>query len=77
MIINLKDFCVPSGQKIKLKDWPTIVKPLYKSKKQYQKILQDNVRELAKLQRVHYASNRYASLLIFQGMDCAGKDGVI
>jgi PPK2 family polyphosphate:nucleotide phosphotransferase len=29
------------------------------------------------LQRLHYASNRYALLLIFQGMDAAGKDGAI
>ncbi len=28
-------------------------------------------------QELHYASNRYALLLIFQGMDSAGKDGVI
>jgi PPK2 family polyphosphate:nucleotide phosphotransferase len=29
------------------------------------------------LQRLHYASNRHALLLIFQGMDAAGKDGAI
>ena len=29
------------------------------------------------MQRLHYASNRYALLLIFQGMDGAGKDGAI
>jgi polyphosphate kinase 2 (PPK2 family) len=29
------------------------------------------------LQQLHYASNRYALLLIFQGMDSAGKDGAI
>jgi PPK2 family polyphosphate:nucleotide phosphotransferase len=28
-------------------------------------------------QRVHYASDRYAMLLIFQGMDAGGKDGAI
>jgi len=32
---------------------------------------------LSKLQRLHWASNRYALLLIFQGMDAAGKDGAI
>jgi PPK2 family polyphosphate:nucleotide phosphotransferase len=32
---------------------------------------------LSKLQHLHYASNRYALLLIFQGMDAAGKDGAI
>jgi PPK2 family polyphosphate:nucleotide phosphotransferase len=35
------------------------------------------VDELSELQRLHYASNRYSVLLIFQAMDAAGKDGVI
>jgi PPK2 family polyphosphate:nucleotide phosphotransferase len=35
------------------------------------------VKELTELQRLHYASNRYAMLLIFQAMDAAGKDGAI
>ena len=34
-------------------------------------------RELSALQQLHYASNRYAVLLIFQAMDAAGKDGAI
>jgi hypothetical protein len=33
--------------------------------------------KLSSLQQLHYASNRYALLLIFQGMDGAGKDGAI
>ena len=32
---------------------------------------------MSSLQQLHYASNRYALLLIFQGMDAAGKDGAI
>ena len=48
-----------------------------KSKKRYEKLLKDHVEELSSLQRLHYASNRYALLLIFQAMDAAGKDGAI
>ena len=33
--------------------------------------------ELSKLQRLLYASDQYALLLIFQAMDAAGKDGAI
>ncbi len=33
--------------------------------------------QLSALQRLHYASNRYAVLLIFQALDAAGKDGAI
>jgi PPK2 family polyphosphate:nucleotide phosphotransferase len=77
MKINSKDFRVRPGEKVKLREWPTIVKPFYKSKKRYQKLLEEQVEELSALQHLHYASNRYALLLIFQGMDAAGKDGAI
>jgi PPK2 family polyphosphate:nucleotide phosphotransferase len=77
MKIRSKDFRVPPAKKVRLKNWPTRVKPFFKSKKQYQKDLNKHVEELSSLQRLHYASSRYALLLIFQGMDAAGKDGAI
>ncbi len=77
MKINSKDFRVRPGAKVKLKEWSTQVAPVYKSKKQYHKLLKTHVEELSALQNLHYASNRYALLLIFQGMDAAGKDGAI
>jgi PPK2 family polyphosphate:nucleotide phosphotransferase len=77
MKINSKDFRVRPGEKVKLKEWPTQVKRICTSKKQYQKLLGEHVDELSSLQRLYYASNRYALLLIFQGMDAGGKDGAI
>ena len=77
MKINSKDFRVRPGEKIKLRDRPTIVKPFCKSKKAYQELLGEHVEGLSSLQQLLYASNRYALLLIFQGMDAAGKDGAI
>jgi PPK2 family polyphosphate:nucleotide phosphotransferase len=77
MKINSKEFRVRPGEKVKLRQWPTIVKPFCKSKKRYQKLLEEHAEELSALQQLHYASNRYALLLIFQGMDAAGKDGAI
>ncbi len=77
MKITSKDFRVRPGEKVKLRKWPTIVKPFCESKKRYQKLLEEHVKELSSLQQLHYASNRYALLLIFQGMDSAGKDGAI
>ncbi|MCL7421287.1 MAG: polyphosphate kinase 2 family protein [Methylobacter sp.] len=77
MKINIKDFRVPEGEKVNLEKWPTLVDPVYKSKKKYHKILEEQVEELSSLQRLHYASDRYALLLIFQAMDAAGKDGAI
>jgi len=76
MKIDSKAFRVPSGEKVELGEWPTIVKPFCKSKKQYQKLLDEHM-EVSLLQQLHYAYNRDALLLIFQGMDAAGKDGAI
>ena len=77
MKIKSKDFRVPPGKKVRLDKWPTLVKPVYQSKDEYAQLLQDQVQELSSLQRLLYASNRYAVLLIFQAMDAAGKDGAI
>jgi PPK2 family polyphosphate:nucleotide phosphotransferase len=76
MKIHSKDFRV-TGKKVKLDHWPTLVKPFCKSKKEYQELLQGHVQKLSSLQQLLYASGRYALLLIFQGMDSAGKDGAI
>jgi PPK2 family polyphosphate:nucleotide phosphotransferase len=77
MNIKKTDLRVPAGKTIDLRKWPTMVTPVYESKKKYHKLLEEQVEELSSLQRLHYASDRYALLLIFQGMDAAGKDGVI
>ncbi|MCE9601237.1 MAG: polyphosphate kinase 2 family protein [Gemmatimonadetes bacterium] len=68
---------VRPGTPVQLEEWPTRVKPLWKSKKQYHEQLERGVEELSDLQRLHFASDRYALLLILQGMDASGKDGVI
>jgi PPK2 family polyphosphate:nucleotide phosphotransferase len=77
MKINSKDFRVRHGEKVKLREWPTRVKPFCNSKKQYQKLLEKHIEDLSSLQRLLYASDHYALLLIFQGMDAGGKDGAI
>jgi PPK2 family polyphosphate:nucleotide phosphotransferase len=77
MKINSKDFRVRQGDDVNLRKWPTMVKPVYKSKEHYQELLAEHVMQLSSLQLLLYASNRYAVLLIFQAMDAAGKDGSI
>src|ERR1700726_1152263 len=77
MKINSKDCRVREGDEVNLRNWPTNVKPMYKSKEHYQKLLAEQVAQLSSLQQLLYASNRYAVLLIFQAMDAAGKDGAI
>ena len=77
MSIRSKDFRVREGDKVDLDAWPTVVEPAYKSKKDYKTLLEEHVQQLSSQQRLLYASNRHAVLLIFQAMDAAGKDGAI
>ena len=48
-----------------------------KEPKDVDDILDDQVKRISKLQDVLYADGRFALLLVFQGMDCAGKDSTI
>jgi PPK2 family polyphosphate:nucleotide phosphotransferase len=75
--IRSNDFRVHPGKEFKLSDRPTVIKPFCRSKKQYRKTLESHIAELSSLQQLHYASNRYSLLLVFQGIDAAGKDGAI
>jgi PPK2 family polyphosphate:nucleotide phosphotransferase len=77
MAIDSKTYRVSPDHKVNLGKWPTIVAPYFKSKKQYQVLIEKHAHELSSLQKLHFACNRNALLLIFQGMDAAGKDGAI
>ena len=77
MKLRSDDYRVLPGKKLRLDDRPTIGKPFCKSKKAYKELLADHVEQLSRLQQLHYASSRYALLIIFQGMDAGGKDGAI
>ncbi len=77
MKLHIKSFCVRKGEKVNLKKRPTRVDPVYKSRQHYKKMLEEHVKQLSEQQRLLYAHNRYALLLIFQAMDAAGKDGAI
>lgn len=77
MKIKTQDFRVKPGAAVDLKQWPTRIAPVYDSKPDYQQQLAAQVAQLARLQKLLYASNRHALLVIFQAMDAAGKDGVI
>ena len=77
MAIRSREFRVRPGTKVTLGEWPTRVKPFYRSKSDFRDRLAAHVERLSALQDLLYAFDRYAVLLIFQGMDAAGKDGVI
>jgi PPK2 family polyphosphate:nucleotide phosphotransferase len=77
MKIDAQEFRVRAGDSVDLSRRPTMVKPVYKSNRQYRDLLEAQIARLSALQQLHYASNQYALLLIFQAMDAAGKDGTI
>ncbi len=75
--IDIGDYRVKPGTEVTLGQWPTRTRPLYRTEASYKKSLAAGTRELSDLQRMLYAHDRYALLLIFQAMDAAGKDGAI
>jgi PPK2 family polyphosphate:nucleotide phosphotransferase len=77
MTIDSNDYRVSPDKNVNLGKWPTMVSPYCKSKEKYKELLQQHLEKLSTMQQLLYASRRYALLLIFQGMDGAGKDGAI
>jgi PPK2 family polyphosphate:nucleotide phosphotransferase len=77
MRIQSTDYRVSPGTQVDLDKHPTAVRPSYQSKRQYRDLLSAHVKELGAQQELLYATDRYALLMIFQGMDAAGKDGAI
>ena len=77
MAIHPGDFRVREGDTVNLRQWPTLIEPVYKSTRHYRDLLAEHVAKLIAQQELLYASNQFAILLILQAMDAAGKDGVI
>lgn len=75
--MDVKWFLAPHKKEINLKDYDTSFTGKFKGKEEAQQKLQDDINEMAHLQDILYASNKYGLLLIFQAMDAAGKDGTI
>ena len=77
MRIDASDFKVVKGTTIDLKEWPSRVRPSYRTDREYRDLLKQQVEAMSAQQEMLYACNRYALLIIFQAMDAAGKDGAI
>ncbi len=63
--------------KLELDDCKPRSKAGFKNKSEAQKILTENARRLAELHDVFATQKDYALLIVLQGMDAAGKDGII
>lgn len=77
MKIDVSKFRVKPGQKLRLKNLATKTKSVCGSVEEYKNVLDAHVKQLAKLHNLLYGANKYAVLLVLQGMDTAGKDGVV
>lgn len=74
----IERYRVTDGDKFKLKDYdPSDSGDVDFDKKDGKEILEVGVKKLAKLQERLYAEGKWAILMVLQGIDTAGKDGVI
>ena len=78
-----KEFRVKPHTRVSLRDWDTEwAKGMQELrgdnlKQEAQKIIQRNLERLADAQELLWASDRYALLVVLQGVDAAGKDGMV
>jgi PPK2 family polyphosphate:nucleotide phosphotransferase len=70
-------FCIRKGSKFRLRNFDPADTNGVKSKKHAGKLLEQSGALASQMQEKLYAQDRWALLLIFQGMDAAGKDGSI
>jgi PPK2 family polyphosphate:nucleotide phosphotransferase len=70
-------FIVPPGQKVRLKKYDPADMGDFKNKSQAEKALAEDVSALVAAQELLWASAQSSVLIIFQGLDAAGKDGTI
>jgi PPK2 family polyphosphate:nucleotide phosphotransferase len=74
----LEGYRITSGKGFRLKHVDTAdTGGLLPDKQEAKDMLQDEVGLLPELQEKLYAQNRWALLLVLQGMDAAGKDGAV
>src|ERR1041384_6102839 len=72
-----KTYRIDSGKDFKLKHFDPASTAHIHSKEHAEELLAKGISEMTEFQDKLYAQDRWAVLLIFQGMDAAGKDGAI
>jgi len=74
----MKDYIEINAKKhLSLKNTPVKLKPRYNSDQEYKALLDGNRSHLEEYQTLLYANHKRSVIIIFQGMDTAGKDGAI
>lgn len=75
--MKLSDYVVKPNSKINLLKISSDLPNENISKEYCEQILGENIIKLSELQEKFYSYNKYALLIIFQGMDASGKDSLI
>jgi PPK2 family polyphosphate:nucleotide phosphotransferase len=75
--MQLSDFVVSPGSAVSLAAYDTAATAGIDSKEDARAFLKRDVKELCKLQDKFAAQTSHAVLIVLQGMDAAGKDGII
>ena len=75
--IKPKDYLAPPGGPVDLQRWPTHDAGADLSDADIAALIASHARRMDQVQKRLYASDRYALLVVLQGMDAAGKDGVV
>jgi PPK2 family polyphosphate:nucleotide phosphotransferase len=73
----IEPYRINNGAKFRLKDFDPADTGKIASKQQAEQLLAQGIASMAVLQDKLYAEDCWSLLLIFQGMDAAGKDGAI
>jgi PPK2 family polyphosphate:nucleotide phosphotransferase len=68
---------VDHGKKFRLKDYDPASTGHFHSKEHAQELLDNGINDMRELQDKLYADHQWAILIILQGIDAAGKDGLI
>ena len=72
-----ESYRITKGKKFRLKDWDPADVGHIDSKDEAQQLLEHGAQLLTVLQEKLWAQNKWAVMIILQGMDAAGKDGVV
>jgi len=72
-----KKFVVNPGSKIRLKHFDPDYHGKHESHKSALPEIQENLKKMDELQYRMYAENKHSLLIVLQGLDAAGKDGVV
>src|SRR5579862_1637881 len=74
---SIAKFRVKPGAKVRLKDFDPSWNDGNETREQTEQLLSKHLQRLSEAQELLWSNRKYALLIVLQGMDTAGKDGLI